>query len=164
MLGAEEGIAQIAQERINQKVGREIIISCYSPQFGFEKNEEECHKIIKLIERSGANVLAVGLGSPKQEKWLVKYKNYFKNIKIFFAIGATIDFEAGHKPRAPKWVSEVGLEWLYRLLCEPKRLWKRYLIEFLPFLWLIVKQKFENKISSPLVSFISLHKKLSNLK
>lgn len=141
LLGAAEGVAIKAQEEINQKVGREIVIQAYSPSFGFEKNEEECDKIVELINRSGATVLAIGVGAPKQEKWLVKYRQKLTNIKIFLAIGATIDFEAGCKPRSPKWMSEVGIEWVYRLLSEPRRLWKRYLIEGLPFFRLIVEQK-----------------------
>jgi UDP-N-acetyl-D-mannosaminuronic acid transferase (WecB/TagA/CpsF family) len=72
------------------------------------------------------------------------------------ALGATIDFEAGNLKRAPKWMSEVGLEWLFRIVCEPKRLWKRYLVDDLPFLILILKQKLnlyitkEHKNSNPI--------------
>ncbi|MGB3558190.1 MAG: WecB/TagA/CpsF family glycosyltransferase, partial [Geitlerinemataceae cyanobacterium] len=141
LLGAAEGVAQKAQNRINQEVGREMVVGSYSPPFGFEKDEAECQKILDLIEESGATVLAVGLGAPKQEKWIAKYKGQLNNIKIFLAIGATIDFEAGEKSRAPKWMSESGLEWLYRLGTEPKRLWKRYLVDSLPFFWLILKQR-----------------------
>lgn len=141
LLGAAEGIARQAQIKINEKVGREIVVATHSPSFGFEKNEAECEKIINLINESGANVLAIGVGAPKQEKWLVKYRHRLTSIKIFLAVGATIDFEAGHKARAPKWMSEVGIEWAYRLLSEPRRLWKRYLIEGLPFFRLIVEQK-----------------------
>ncbi|NER31345.1 MAG: WecB/TagA/CpsF family glycosyltransferase, partial [Symploca sp. SIO1C4] len=82
-----------------------------------------------------------GVGAPKQEKWICKYKSKLPQIKIFMAIGATIDFEAGNINRAPKWVSEVGMEWLYRLLSEPQRLWKRYLVDDPLFFWLILKQK-----------------------
>ncbi|MGE5659194.1 MAG: WecB/TagA/CpsF family glycosyltransferase [Actinomycetota bacterium] len=141
LLGAAEGVAKRASENINNKVGRQIVVGSYSPPFGFETDEEECQRIIKIINASGANVLAIGLGAPKQEKWIAKYKNQLKNIHTFLAIGAAIDFEAGHKPRAPKWMSDVGLEWMYRLLSEPQRLWKRYLIEGLPFFVLIVQQK-----------------------
>lgn len=141
LLGAAEGVASKAKEEINQKVGREIVIQAYSPSFGFEKNEEECEKIVELINESGATVLAIGVGAPKQEKWLVKYRDKLTSIKIFLAVGATIDFEAGCKARSPKWMSEVGIEWVYRLLSEPRRLWKRYLIEGLPFFRLIVEQK-----------------------
>ncbi|MEB3159873.1 MAG: WecB/TagA/CpsF family glycosyltransferase [Synechocystis sp.] len=142
LLGAQPGVAKIAQQKINDKVGRQIIVDVYSPPFGFEKDEAECQKIIDLIKQSGATVLAVGLGAPKQEKWLACYRDKLPLIKIFMAIGGTIDFEAGHIRRSPKWMSEMGLEWLFRLSLEPKRLWRRYLIESLPFVWLVLKQRF----------------------
>lgn len=141
LLGAKEGVALQAQENLNTKLGREIVVGAHSPSFGFEKNEQECQEIIEEINKSGATVLAIGVGAPKQEKWIYKYKDQLPNIKIFLAIGATIDFEAGNKKRAPKWVTEIGLEWLHRLLSEPKRLWKRYLIGGPIFCWLILKQK-----------------------
>lgn len=141
LLGAREGVALKAQEKINAQVGRTMIVGAHSPSFGFEKNEEECAKMIELINQSGATVLAVGVGAPKQENFISKYKDQFTNIKIFLAIGATIDFEAGNIKRAPKWISEIGMEWLYRLLAEPKRLWKRYLVHGPSFFWLILKQK-----------------------
>ena len=151
LLGAAEGIADRAQKRINQLVGREMIVDCYSPPFGFEKDPLECQYIIDRINQSGATVLAVGLGAPKQEKWIAQYRHQLHKIKIFLAIGATIDFEAGEKPRSPQWVSEAGMEWLYRLVTEPKRLWKRYLLEDLPFFWLLIKQKL-NLYKTPFVS------------
>lgn len=141
LLGAAEGVAHKAQILINRKVGREMVVGSYSPSWGFEKNAAECRAIIDMIHNSGATVLAVGLGSPKQEKWLYQYRDQLKNIKIFMAIGATIDFEAGHKSRAPRWMSNIGLEFLYRILQEPRRLWKRYLVDDLPFLWLVLKEK-----------------------
>ena len=141
LLGAAKGVASKAQAKINAKVGRNIIVGSHSPSFGFEKNERECRQIIEMIKNSGATVLAVGVGAPKQEKWICKYKDELPNIKIFLAVGATIDFEAGNIKRSPQWMSNLGLEWLYRLLSEPRRLWKRYLIEDLPFFLLILKQK-----------------------
>lgn len=141
LLGAREGVALKAQAKINAKVGRNIVVGSHSPSFGFEKDEEECTKIIEIINQSGATVLAVGVGAPKQENFICKYKDRLPNIKIFLAIGATIDFEAGNLQRAPKWISEIGLEWLYRLLAEPKRLWKRYLVHSPSFFWLVFKQK-----------------------
>ena len=142
LLGGVGETAKIAQDKINKKVGRDIIVSTYSPPFGFENDEQECQKIIELINSSEANVLAIGVGAPKQELWLDKFKHQLKNVNIFFAIGATINFEAGCMKRAPKWMSEAGLEWLYRLLSEPQRLWKRYLLDDIPFFWLVLKQKF----------------------
>lgn len=141
LLGAGKGVAAEAQRRINAKVGRRIVIGAHSPSFGFETREEECEDIIDLVNQSGATVLAVGVGAPKQEKFIYRYRHRFKHIKIFMAIGATIDFEAGNVNRAPRWVSEMGLEWMYRLLAEPRRLWRRYLVEGPPFFWLVLLQK-----------------------
>lgn len=141
LLGGKEGVAKRAQANINAKLGREMVIDAHSPSFGFEENEAECDEIIDIINRSGATVLGVGVGAPKQEKWIAKHKHRMPNVKIFLAIGATIDFEAGNIKRAPKWMSEVGMEWLYRLVSEPARLWKRYLVEDTRFFWLVLKQK-----------------------
>ena len=141
LLGAPPKVAQQAQQKINQKVNREIVVGAHCPSYGFEANEQECQEIVDLINRSGATVLAVGLGAPKQEKWILKYKEQLKNIKIFLAVGASISFEAGTLKRAPKWMRDAGLEWLYRLFCEPKRLWKRYLFDAFPFFWLILQQR-----------------------
>ena len=141
LLGARQGVAIEAQKRINLKVKRRMVVGAESPSFGFEKDENECLKLVEFINQSGATVLAVGVGAPKQEKFIHKYKDQLPNIKIFLAIGATIDFEAGNIKRAPRWISELGLEWLYRLLAEPKRLWKRYLLHSPSFFWLILKQK-----------------------
>lgn len=142
LLGAGEGVAVQAQQNINRKIGRNIVIGSYSPSYGFENDVLECQQIVEMINNSGATVLVIGVGAPKQEKWIYKYKEQLQHIKIFMALGATIDFEAGNMKRAPKWISQTGFEWLFRLLCEPKRLWKRYLIEDIPFLLLILKQKF----------------------
>ncbi len=141
LMGGAEGIAARAQERINARIGREIIVQAHSPSFGFEKSEEECQKILEMIRQSPANVLVVGVGAPKQEKWIAKYKDQLPSIDIFMAVGAAIDFEAGNKPRAPELMSKLGLEWLYRLASEPKRLWKRYLVDDFPFLWLVAKER-----------------------
>lgn len=154
LLGGAAGVPQRAQQRINERIGREIIVAAHSPSFGFEKDEAECQHILEMIRSSSANVLIVGVGAPKQEKWIAKYQDQLPDIDIFMGVGAAIDFEAGNKPRAPQWMSEAGLEWLYRLTSEPKRLWKRYLLQDLPFLWLLLKQKFDKHKFEPLDSSI----------
>lgn len=142
LLGGMVGVAEIARHNINNKVGRNMVVGCYSPPLGFENDPKECRKIVKIINNSGANVLAVGLGAPKQEKWISQYKLRLGSIKTFLAIGATIDFEAGSLKRSPAWMSSAGLEWLYRLVSEPGRLWKRYLVDDLGFFVLVLRQKF----------------------
>ena len=141
LLGGAEGIAKQAQANINANIGREIVIAAHSPSFGFEQDEAECQAIINIINDSGATVLAVGVGAPKQELWIAKYRSQMPGVKIFMAVGAALDFEAGNKPRAPQFWSNLGLEWLYRLMSEPKRLWKRYLLDDLPFFKLLIEQK-----------------------
>ncbi|HLT88885.1 MAG TPA: WecB/TagA/CpsF family glycosyltransferase [Sphingobacterium sp.] len=144
LLGAAEGIAKQAQQKINKKVGRNMVVASHSPSFGFEQNERECEEILTLINNSNATVLVVGVGAPKQEKWIYKYKDRLPNIKLFMALGATIDFEAGTLERAPIWMQKMSLEWAYRLYKEPKRLWKRYMVDDLPFFSLVLKEKFGN--------------------
>ena len=142
LLGAEEGVAQKAMERINKKVGRNIIIGAHSPSFGFEKKEHECMEIVDIINESCANVVLVGVGTPKQEKWIFKYKEQMPNVKLWMALGATIDFEAGEIKRAPKWMQKCALEWLYRTFQEPKRMFKRYFVDDVKFFYYFSKQLF----------------------
>ncbi len=141
LLGAAPGVAREAMHRINHDSGRELVVGEYSPPMGFETDPAENRKIVSLINQSGATVLGVGLGAPKQEIWIHRYREQLPQIRIFFAIGATIDFMAGNVPRAPKWLSDCGLEWLYRLSREPGRLWKRYLVDDTHFFWLLLKQR-----------------------
>lgn len=140
LLGAKEGIAAKAMERINEKVGRQIVVGAHSPSFGFERNEQECMDIIDIVNKSGANVLLVGVGAPKQEKWIMKYRDKMPNVKLFMALGATIDFEAGTLKRAPMFWQKIGMEWLYRCLKEPKRLFKRYFVDDMQFFYYFTKQ------------------------
>lgn len=140
LLGAAEGVADKARENINRKVGRDMVVGAHSPSFGFEKSDKECDEIVELINQTDANVLVVGVGAPKQEEWIFNYRSCFSNIKLFMALGATIDFEASEVSRAPFIVQKFGLEWLYRLINEPNRLWKRYLIEDIKFFYYFGKQ------------------------
>ena len=140
LLGAREGIAAKAMERINAKVGRQIVVGVHSPSFGFEKNEIECEELVDIMNRSGANVLLVGVGAPKQEKWIMKYRDRMPGIDVLMALGATIDFEAGTLKRAPLFWQKIGMEWLYRCLKEPKRLFKRYFIDDMQFFYYFTKQ------------------------
>lgn len=141
LLGAMPGVAREAMRRINARIGRDIVVGAHSPSYGFEKNEEECAAILEVIRASAANVLTVGLGAPKQEFFINRYRDQLPGVKLFFALGATLDFEAGNVQRAPKWMQTSGLEWAYRLLSEPRRLWRRYLIEDPPFFWFLLLQK-----------------------
>ena len=140
LLGAMEGVAKKAMEKINQKVGREIVVGAYSPSYGFEKKQEENEAIHKMINDSGANVVLVGVGCPKQEKWIDAHKAKMPGVDIWMALGATIDFEAGNVKRAPKWVQKIAMEWFYRFLMEPRRMFKRYFVDDIKFFKLMYMQ------------------------
>ena len=140
LLGAAEGIAAKAAKNLELKYEGLNIVGSYSPSYGFENSEEEIKKIITMINRLKPDILAVGLGAPKQEKFIYNYR-YKLNVPISLAIGASIDFEAGNIDRAPKWMQNNGLEWFYRLCKEPKRMYKRYLVDDVKIIKLICKYK-----------------------
>lgn len=128
LLGAAEGVADTAARNLMKKYPGLNIVGTYSPLFGFEKNEQEMNKIKTQIQDVHPDILIVGLGCPKQEKFMY-YHCKELGVPISFGLGASIDFEAGNIKRAPKWMSNHGLEWLYRFSKEPKRLFKRYFVD-----------------------------------
>jgi len=139
-MGGRPGAASKTSEVLKIKYPNMQIVGIYSPPFGFENNKAENNKIIKMIRDSKPDILFVGLGAPKQEKWIYRYKNEYL-VPVSIGIGASFDFAAGIIRRAPLWMQKVGLEWFWRLLMEPRRLWRRYLIDDMQFFWLVVKQK-----------------------
>lgn len=141
MCGGKPGIAEIAAKNINEKVGREFIVGTYAPPFDFDKDEAEVDRMIEMINASGATALLVGLGGGRQEKFIVKYRDRFPNVKLFLPLGGTIDYEAGTFKRPPAWITEWGFEWLYRLLKEPRQRFHRYVIHEPPAVPLLIKQK-----------------------
>lgn len=140
LLGAMEGVADKAMENINLKVGRKIVVGAYSPSYGFEKKQDENESIYRMINESGANVVLVGVGCPKQEKWIFANKDKMPEVDIWMALGATIDFEAGNIKRAPKIFQSLAMEWFYRFVKEPKRLFKRYFVDDIQFFYYFAKQ------------------------
>lgn len=143
IIGGKDGIADKAKRNLEMKLPRINIVGTYAPPFGFEKNEKELNKINQMISEAKPDVLIACFGCPKQEKWI--YENYQKyDAKVSICAGATVDFLAGNVTRAPKWMSEHGLEWFYRFLMEPKRMFKRYFIDDVKILKLIRKYKNEN--------------------
>ncbi|MFN4329831.1 MAG: WecB/TagA/CpsF family glycosyltransferase [Limnobacter sp.] len=126
LLGAAPGVAAKAAERIEQQYPGVEVSGHYSPPFGFELNEAECTDICRRVRDSGAELLVLGLGAPKQEFWAQRHL-LATGVKVAVCAGATIDFMAGVKPRAPQWMQQAGLEWLFRVFSEPRRLAKRYI-------------------------------------
>jgi N-acetylglucosaminyldiphosphoundecaprenol N-acetyl-beta-D-mannosaminyltransferase len=99
---------------------------------------EEDRKLVEGIEASGTDILFVGLGCPKQERWIDEHRDSLSCVMV--GVGAAFDFNAGHKTQAPAWMQAAGLEWLFRLCCEPRRLWRRYLYHNPRFLFHFVRQ------------------------
>ena len=145
LLGAGEGVAEIAKRNLEKKYEGLDIVGTYSPKYGFENDEKYINDMIELINNLNPDILAVGLGAPKQEKFIYKYKDRLK-VPVSLAIGASIDFEANVIKRAPIWMQKSGLEWFYRLIKEPKRMFKRYIVDDMKFFKIALKDYRKQKL------------------
>ncbi len=134
LLGARPGVAQTAREAMNRKAGRELVVGAHGPSMNFVNDPSEIDAVLKMIETSGANVLLVGLGAPKQEIWISSVRHRLPQVRVMMGVGATIDYEAGAVKRAPMLLRRLGLEWTYRVVTEPRRYLLRY-VRSSKFLW-----------------------------
>lgn len=139
LLGAAPGVAERAAKQIEARWPAVRVVGTYSPPLGFEKNPAENEAILARIAAARPDVLVVGLGAPKQELWVHAHRQQIA-AKVALCIGATIDFLAGEKSRAPVWMRRTGLEWLHRLATEPRRLVKRYARDAWIFPQLVVRE------------------------
>jgi len=138
LLGNDKGIAGAAATRLKEKIpGLQIKDTHHG---FFSKTGQESKNIVDTINKSGANILLLGLGMPLQEKWL---KEHFStiNVNIVMTCGAAFQFLSGTTKRCPKWVGDLGFEWLYRFLLEPKRMFKRSIIGNWTFIFRVLKSK-----------------------
>lgn len=139
-LGAAKGVAAKAAENLIKRYPGLNVVGTYSPPFGFEKDQTEMKKIQTLIKTANPHILIVALGCPKQEKFIF-YNREKLGVPISLGLGASLDFEAGKIKRAPKWMADHGLEWLFRITQDPKRMIKRYFINDRKIIRLIIKYK-----------------------
>lgn len=140
IIGGKEGVAEQAKQNLEKRLPGIRIVGTYAPTYGFEKNDAELNKINTLLSEAKPDLLIACFGCPKQEKWIFEnISNY--DAKVSICAGATVDFLAGNIKRAPRWMSEHGLEWLYRFLQEPKRMFRRYFIDDMKIFRLILKYK-----------------------
>ena len=121
-----------------------IITGAYSPPFR-ELTSVEIEKDLEVIKESGADIVWIGLGAPKQECWMAEHWEELKPV-VLMGVGAAFDFHAGIKPRAPEWMKKYGLEWFHRLCSEPGRLWKRYLITNTKFVFYLLSDTLFHKL------------------
>jgi N-acetylglucosaminyldiphosphoundecaprenol N-acetyl-beta-D-mannosaminyltransferase len=135
--GGPEVPEKLAEELKDRFPGLQVA-GVYSPPFR-ELTPEEDEGVIKMINDSGAQIVWIGLSTPKQEKWM---SSHLKKLKasVLIGVGAAFDIHSGLKPQAPAWMRNSGLEWLFRLITEPKRLWKRYAINNPMFVALAARQ------------------------
>jgi N-acetylglucosaminyldiphosphoundecaprenol N-acetyl-beta-D-mannosaminyltransferase len=138
--GGAPGVAEIARKNVNAKVGREMIVGTNAPSRDYENRSSEVEQLIADINSSGATVLVIGLGGGRQEKFIFKYRDRMPGIRLFLPLGGTIDYEAETLKRPPTWITNAGLEWLYRLVREPRQRWYRYIVHQPPFLYLLARQ------------------------
>jgi N-acetylglucosaminyldiphosphoundecaprenol N-acetyl-beta-D-mannosaminyltransferase len=137
LFGAKEEVVKKVVDIYTTKYNKNIIAGYRN---GYYKEEDELD-IANQIALSGANMLFVAITSPKKENYLYKYKNELKNVNFIMGVGGSFDVISGLTKRAPLWMQNSGLEWFYRFLQEPKRMWKRYLVGNSKFIYLVFKEK-----------------------
>ena len=140
-LGGKPGIVDAAAAKLKAIHPELIVAGTYSPSFGFENNAQEGQDILDEIAACRPDILFVGVGSPKQEKWIAKHKTAMQ-VPVALGIGASFDFVAGSLKRAPAWMQHWGLEWFYRFCCDPKRLFARYFVRDIKFFRIAFRELF----------------------
>ncbi|MEW2920662.1 WecB/TagA/CpsF family glycosyltransferase [Muricauda sp. ANG21] len=137
--GAKEEIVEAVVKKYSKKYSEDIIAGYRN---GYFKKEEE-KSIASQIRESGAHMLFVAISSPTKENFLFENKHVLSNVNFIMGVGGSFDVIAGKVRRAPKWMQKAGLEWCYRLMQEPKRMWKRYVIGNSKFILLVLKERFK---------------------
>lgn len=148
LLGANPGVAAEAAAKLKANYPGLQVAGEYSPPFGFEASRQENLKIIERIKDAQPDILFVALGFPKQERWIYHYAKEC-GVPLSLGVGAAFDFVAGTLKRAPRWMQRWGLEWLHRLLQEPRRLWYRYLVLGPQFVLLSLGEILKARIRAP---------------
>lgn len=123
--GGGPGVAEELIRRLRQRFAGLEIAGAFTPPFRPLTTEEQ-NSLTEQVAKARPDIFWVGLSTPKQERFMAEYCHKLE-ARLFFGVGAAFDFHAGRIPQAPRWMQSSGLEWLYRLKCEPRRLWKRYL-------------------------------------
>lgn len=136
--GGAEGVPEKLAVTLRARFPGLQVAGTYSPPFR-PLSPEEDDEVVQMINDSAPDIVWVGLGSPKQERWMATHVGRL-NAPVLIGVGAAFDFHTGRKPQAPLWMQRSGLEWFFRLLTEPRRLWKRYIISNPLFVTLVLLQ------------------------
>ena len=137
-LGGSPGSADRAAHVLQERHPSLRIAGICCPPYGFEDDPAEAQRVVQTVHDAHPDILFVGLGSPKQERWIVAHRE-IAGAKLSIGVGISFSFLCGDVARAPRWMRRVGLEWLHRFAQEPRRLWKRYLVRDPIFAWLVLR-------------------------
>ena len=136
LIGGAPGVAERARDRLKERHPGLQVVGVRSPQISADGSDPQIDETLKHIRETAPNLVFVAFGNPKQELWMARYHRDV-GAAVCIGVGGSLDFIASAQRRAPQWMQRTGLEWLWRLACEPRRLWKRYLVDDLPFLWFV---------------------------
>ncbi len=136
--GSSQHVLDLIAKRFADDFPFLTLCGTLSPPFG-AWSEMENHRMMKVINDAKPDVLWVGMTAPKQEKWVEANRTKL-NVPLIASIGAVFDFYAGTYPRAPKWICDIGLEWAYRFIREPRRMWRRNFVSAPMFIWLVLRR------------------------
>lgn len=139
--GGEPGIPEKLERNLKRRLPGLDIVGTYSPPFRSLTTEED-EQIVEMINEQKPDIVWVGLSTPKQEKWMAEHVGRLSATTLI-GVGAAFDYLSNNKKQAPRWIRHTGFEWLYRLIVEPRRLWRRYLKIVPLFIILLIGQKLE---------------------
>ncbi len=145
LLGGDPGVADRAAEILKEQFPNLEVVGTLAPPLGFDKNQSENDEVIEKLRQAKPDILFVGLGAPKQDKWIANNLSQTR-VPVALGIGCTFDVISGKVKEAPRWMTDVGLEWLFRLTREPGRLWVRYLVRDPQFIWKVILQKLRENV------------------
>lgn len=148
LLGGKPGAADEAARVLRERSPGLEIAGTSCPPMGFERDPVESERVIAAIREAAPHVMFVGLGAPKQELWMRDNRER-AGVPVSLGIGGSFEIVAGMVPRAPRWMQRNGLEWLYRLGREPRRLWKRYAVTNPRFAWIVAREMVRDRLSTP---------------
>lgn len=138
LYGGAPGVPEKLAENLKRRFPGLDVVGTYSPPFRPLTHEED-ERVVRMINEAGPDIVWVGLSTPKQERWMAGHIGRLE-APVLIGVGAAFDFHSGVKRQAPRWMQRSGLEWLFRLLTEPRRLWRRYLIYNSLFVWNLMKE------------------------
>jgi len=148
LLGGRVGSADLAAVALKRKFPWLIVVGTCCPSLGFESDEKELRAVNEAIRAARPDLVFVALGAPKQECWM-EHHGRQTGAPVLIGVGGSFEIVGGILKRAPGWIQRIGCEWLYRLLLEPRRLWKRYLVGNAELLWIVLRQLAGNSSYQP---------------